>query len=121
MCLKRLSRFAGRIVGRASELTLRGFFKGLFYVCIGLFLLLGIILAFLGNVIVVFLTFISTVCLYFLKGFSWLTEHLFLTTKWSGQKVGDYTDAFFDGIADVFQKENEKVEKEIKSVIQIDN
>lgn len=117
MCLKRFIRFSGRAIGRLAEITLRGFFKGLFYVGIGLFLLGGIILALLGNILVLILGFLLTLCLYALKAFAWFTEQLFLTTKWSGRKVGDYTESFFDGISDVIKQENESVEHEIRMVI----
>jgi len=121
MVFKRVARGLGVIAGKILHSGWHGFWKLMFYLCVALCFFIGIILAFLGNVIVLLLGFILTLCLYFLKAFAWLTKNLMITTKIASEKVGAFTDYFFEGMTSVLKQEREYLEREINLVIHTEN
>lgn len=44
-----------------------------------------------------------------------------VTTKWASSEVAEYTESFFDGVTSVFQKEEEHLEQEMRSIFQTEN
>jgi len=49
----------------------------------------------------------------FLKGFSWLTVKTLGLTKDFGENLGEWTEGFFEGISDVFAKEEQELEQQL--------
>lgn len=121
MCLKRLFGFFGRMLGTILRYLWNKGERILFWGLVGSVYLIGIILAILGNFLVLGLGAIAALLVYLLKGFAWFTYHFMCTTKWISGKVSEYTESFFDGISDVFKKEEEHLEREIKLIIRTEN
>lgn len=121
MCLKRMFRFFGRIAGRILHYAWNKGERLIFWAAVALFYFLGIILAFLGNVLVLGLGAVAALLVYLLKGFAWFTYHFMCSTKWISGKVSDYTESFFDGITSIFKQEEENLEREIRLIIRTEN
>ncbi len=121
MCLKRIIRFFGRVVGGILRYVWEKGERIVFWLAIACFYLLGIILAFLGNVIVLGLGAVAAFLVYALKGFAWFTYHFMCSTKWISGKVSEYTETFFDGIASTFKQEEENLDREIRLIIKTEN
>lgn len=93
----------------------------LFWLLVACVYLLGIILAILGNFLVLVLGATAAILVYALKGFAWFTYHFMCTTKWVSGKVSDYTESFFDGITNVFKQEEENLDREIRLILRTEN
>lgn len=78
-------------------------------------IVLGILWLF-GHIALILLTFGCSVFVLFLRGFAWLTVKLLGITKDFGEKLGEYTESFFDGITDVFKKEEQELNAQLLTI-----
>lgn len=109
-----------RLIGKAIGFILHKIYnagkKLFFYFVICILFLSGILIAFFGNVLLIGLTFISSLLILFLKGFAWLTAKTLGITKDFGNNLGDWTEGFFEGISDVFKKEEQELEEQLITI-----
>lgn len=121
LCLKRIVKWSGRRVGwilREGWSAFKGIAK---WFGILLLVIIGTLLALVGQVIVVILGGIVALCYAFLRVFAWITFKLMVTTKWFSSQVTDYTDSFFDSIKDTFSQEEDFLRREIHLTINLED
>lgn len=111
MFFKRMIGWLGRGIGWILRCCWEIIKKLAFYLGLLSIIIIGIILGLLGNIILLFLSLLCSLFLLFLRGFSWLTLRLLIGTKMFGDKVGDYTEAFFGNIKNSFQKEEDAIQE----------
>jgi len=111
--IRNFFRLIGKIIGWTLEKIYNAIKKLFFYLVICLLFLSGILLTFFGNILLIVLTFICSLFILFLKGFSWLTVKTLGLTKDFGENLGEWTEGFFEGITDVFAKEEQELEQQL--------
>lgn len=107
--IKGLIKWFGRRIGwilLQLWLTLKAL---AFYLFLLLAILFGAILALMGNFILLILSLLCSLFVLFIRGFGWITYSLMSGTKWFGDTLSNYTDSFFDGIKEAFQKEEDEL------------
>ena len=114
--LKSLFRSIGRLLGWFLYNTFVILKRLSRYILILLAVVILGILWLLGHVVLIFLTFLCSVFILFLKGFAWLTVKLLGITKDFGNKLGEYTECFFDGITDIFKKEKQELDSQLLTI-----
>lgn len=120
MVFKRIVGWLGRRVGwgiRSGWDIFKSFVKW-FGIC--LLVIIGTVLAFMGQFILVILGGIVALCYGFLRLFAWVTYHLMVTTKWFGDHVTDYTETFFSNVIDTFTQEEDFLNREVHLLITVE-
>lgn len=92
-----------------------------FWLGLLLLLVIGAILALIGNIFILVLGFFLNLCILFLKFFAKFTERLMISTKWASTKVADYTESFYEGVTSTFKKEENYLEEEMSRIFQTGN
>jgi hypothetical protein len=117
MVFKRIARWFGRRFGWFLNIGWDGFKAFAKWIGILLLIIIGAILTFAGELVLLILGAILTIFIFLLKAFAYVTEKLMVTTKWFGSKLSDFTENFYDGITDIFKKEEELLNREISFII----
>lgn len=114
--VRNLFRLIGKVIGFILKKSYNAIKKLFFYFAICLFFLSGILLTFFGNVLLILLTFLCTLFVLSLKALSWITAKSLGFTKDFGKTLGEWTEGFFEGISDIFKKEEQELEEKLITI-----
>lgn len=117
MVFIQLFRWIGRRIGWVLQESWNGVKALAKFIILLLLIIIGSILAFVGHLVLLLLGLFVSVCIVLLKGFAWFTQKLMVSTSWFGEKLSDCTDAFFGGITEMFDQQEEDLNKEINLII----
>jgi hypothetical protein len=114
--IKRFFRFLGNCLGWSLRSLFHILKKSLRYIAIGLILIIGFIIWLGGNILLLVLEAFVGFCILFLKAFGWITVKLLGLTKDIGEKIGEFSDTFFEGVAEIFREEERELENQLVTI-----
>lgn len=117
MVITQIFRWWGRRVGWILQELWNGIKAAAKLLGLLLIIIVGTILAFVGQLVLLVLGALVALCIACLKAFAWFTERLMMTTKWFGSKLNDYTESFYGGIAETFREQEDALSDEIALII----
>lgn len=120
MVFTQIIRWHGRRIGWVLQEAWDGVKAAIKLIGLLLIIIIGTILAFIGQLILLFLGLLVTLCIGFLKGFAYITQYLMITTKLFGEKLSEWTEAFYEGVGDMFRAQEDILDSEIKLIIKAD-
>ena len=114
--IKKIIRYIGKIFGIFLKSIWSTLKKGGHYFLILLVLIIASLFVFVGNVVLLILSVLGSLLILGLKGFAWITTKTLGITKDFGDKLGEYSEEFFQGIQDTFKKDKDELEEQLISI-----